>query len=422
MIDLIGQRLGEYEIVSRLGEGGMAVVYRAQQQNIKREVAVKVIQPSLRQNADFSARFEREAQTIASLSHPNIIKVFDYGILRGFYLRLMDPTADARKNMIYVVMELLTGGDLSDMIRQGALSLPQISQFLTGIASALDYAHQKGVIHCDLKPENILLDEGRNVVLADFGIARLISDTSAKEEDSDFIAGTPYYMAPEQWSGQPTDARTDVYALGIILFEMLTGKAPYDADTPYKLMNKHLLAPVPAVRDVRPELPGALQAVLQRALAKEAAQRYPTAGQLVAEFNAAVAKQSLAASPSSATGGAPRLHHTTTMLRVEKRGYRRLWIGIGGLIAALWIIGLLVLLWPHPNALARGTPNDPPASLNVPALVNTMVAATLTQRAAATTNAALISAYAGTANVQQTVAARILQIDTVKVSATPSHP
>ncbi len=409
MIDMIGQRLGEYEIVSQLGEGGMAIVYRAQQQNIKRDVAIKVIQPQLRQDADFNARFNREAQTIASLSHPNIIKVFDYGVLRGFHLKLIDPSADVRKNMVYIVMELLTGGALSNLIRGGALPVTQISQFLTSIAGALDYAHQKGVVHCDLKPENVLLDEGRNIFLADFGIAHLISDTSAKDEDQEFVAGTPYYMAPEQWSGETTGIYTDVYALGVIIYEMLTGKVPFEGDSPFVLMNKHMFAPIPSVRDIRPELPEGVQRVLEQAMAKDPTKRFTSTGQLAASFNAALVAQPIV--PSAARIAASSALRQTKLITLPKQpatDYRQMWLSIAALIAVLWVIGGLILFWPR---TAQPSQLSSVGTLSVDSLANTLVAATLTQRAAIATNAAALSLYSGTADIQQTVAARVLQID-----------
>jgi serine/threonine protein kinase len=198
MADLIGQQLGQYEITALLGEGGMAVVYRARQTTVKRDVAIKVIKHGLVDKGDFVRRFEREAQTVASLSHPFILKVFDYG---------------QQGDSVYLVMELLTGGSLAGLIRRGPLSLDMTSRMFDQVASALDYAHRRGIIHRDLKPQNVLLDDEGNAHLTDFGIAKILSETTALTQ-SGMAMGTPSYMPPEQWQGRALDARADVYALG----------------------------------------------------------------------------------------------------------------------------------------------------------------------------------------------------------------
>jgi len=182
MADLIGQRLGQYQVVSLLGKGGMAAVYRARQISIERDVAIKVISPELAATENFVRRFQREAQTIASLSHPNIIKVFDFG---------------QQGDIVYLVMELMTGSNLSEYIRRGALSVEQTGQLLSQIAAALDYAHSRGIIHRDLKPQNILMDNNGNAFLTDFGIAKLMRETTALTQTGS-VLGTPAYMAPEQ--------------------------------------------------------------------------------------------------------------------------------------------------------------------------------------------------------------------------------
>ncbi len=205
MAGLIGQRLGQYEIVALLGRGGMATVYRARQLNIKREVAIKVIRADLAETADFIKRFEREAETIASLRHPYILKLFDYGEFG---------------DTVYLVMELVSGGSLAELISKGPLPVATASRLLEQIASALDYSHERGIIHRDLKPQNVLLDEQNNPILTDFGIAKILSQTTSLTQ-SGMAMGTPSYMAPEQWMGKALDSRADIYALGIMLFEML---------------------------------------------------------------------------------------------------------------------------------------------------------------------------------------------------------
>lgn len=212
MSGLIGQRLGQYELLSLLGRGGMATVYRARQASMERDVAIKIIDPRLAESPDFVKRFEREARTIASLSHPHILKVFDFGQF-GEHL--------------YLVMELLKGGSLANLIQKGPLPLDIVEKVLDQVASALDYAHEQEIIHRDLKPQNVLLDEKGHAFLTDFGIARLLN-RGTKLTQSGMVMGTPAYMAPEIWDNQPSDARADIYALGIMLFEMLAGRAHFE--------------------------------------------------------------------------------------------------------------------------------------------------------------------------------------------------
>lgn len=272
MASLIGQTLGQYKIISLLGTGGMATVYRAHQESIERDVAVKVIHPNLGELENFIQRFRREAKTIASLSHPHILKVFDYGQFQ---------------DMAYLVMELLTGGSLADLIRKGSLSLETTGKMLDQVASALDFAHQAGIIHRDLKPQNVLLDTHGNAFLSDFGIAKIVEGESPLTQ-SGAVMGTPSYMSPEQWSGQNVDSRTDVYALGIMLYEMLTGKLPFIGNTPFALMHQHIYETALSVNEVNDSVPPAVAEVVNRAIAKDRENRFSTAGELAAAYRAAI--------------------------------------------------------------------------------------------------------------------------------------
>ncbi len=273
MADLIGRHLGQYEIIALLGEGGMATVYRARQKSVRREVAVKVIDPRLVKTAQFIARFEREAQTVASLSHPHILKVFDYG---------------QEDDLVYLVMELLTGGSLAEWIRKGPLPPVVASRLLDQIAPALDYAHRRSIIHRDLKPQNVLLDEDQNAFLSDFGIAKLLDETTVLTHPG-AVMGTPAYMAPEQWKGgELVDSRSDIYALGIILFEMLTGRLPFAGDTPFRIMHMHIYEPPPLVQQVMPQLPSGIDQVIGKALAKDREERFVSASSLAEAFKDAL--------------------------------------------------------------------------------------------------------------------------------------
>jgi len=220
MDDFIGRRLGQYEITELLGKGGMAVVYRARQTSIERDVAIKVIKPDLAASDKFITRFQREVRTTALLSHPHIRKVFDYG---------------QHADVVYFVSELIEGGTLADIMDSGLIPLDVTSQIIRQIASALDYAHERGVIHRDMKPANVLIDTIGNAFLTDFGLARLIAENLELTQASAAI-GTPPYMAPEQWKGDPADAQSDNYGLAIILYEMLTGQLPFTGNTQYDLM------------------------------------------------------------------------------------------------------------------------------------------------------------------------------------------
>jgi serine/threonine-protein kinase len=270
--DLINQRLGQYEIRSLLGRGGMAAVYLARQMSMDREVAVKVMAKELADDEQFVARFEHEAQVIAKLQHPHILPVIDFG--------------REGKN-IYIVMQLVRGGSLDDRLRDSLLSLTTASRMLTQIASALTFAHEQGVIHRDLKPNNVLLDERSNAYLTDFGIAKMLAGT-IKHPATGNILGTPAYMAPEQWRGEPVDARTDIYSLGVMLYEMVLGRLPFTGDTPFTLMYKHFNDAPPPPRQINPDMHPAIEAVILRALAKDADDRYQSAEEMAEDFTSTV--------------------------------------------------------------------------------------------------------------------------------------
>jgi serine/threonine-protein kinase len=281
--------LGKFEITGKLGEGGMATVYRARDTTVGRDVAIKVIIAKLADNPDLLKRFEREARTVATLDHPHILKVFDVG---------------QQDNLLYLVMELKTGGSLASLIRGGSLPLGRVAKLLSQIASALDYAHENGIVHRDLKPQNVLLDAQQNAILTDFGIAKVQQADMTALTMTGMAMGTPAYMAPEQWQGGVIDARTDIYALGIMLFEMLTGRVPFTAETPYQLMFAHVQQQPPTVREVRDDVKPPIDQVVLKALAKDPAQRYGSAGELSAAFRAAVGGDSYAPGLSAALAAA----------------------------------------------------------------------------------------------------------------------
>ncbi len=265
MEDLTGKQFGHYQIVAPLGEGGMAAVYKAYQPSMERYVAVKVLPRHMASSDEFVARFEREAKLLAQLQHPHILSVFDYGQSDGY---------------TYIVMPFIQSGTLDDLMKKGPISLDEMRRIITQIGDALAYAHTRGMIHRDIKPSNILIDERGNCLLTDFGLARM-ADGSTKLTSSGAVMGTPAYMAPEQGSGSNIDHRSDLYALGIIFYELTTGRVPYTAETPVAVVFKHISDPLPSARKINPKLNEAVELVLYKALAKAPDDRYQTAEDFV---------------------------------------------------------------------------------------------------------------------------------------------
>jgi len=264
MDDLIGKTFGPYAVTEKIGEGGMAVVYRGFQASLNRYVAIKVLRGDLARNQEFVARFHREALAVAKLSHPNILHVYDAGAAHGVY---------------YIVMDYAEGGTLKDLIHRGPVPIERAVSITVQLADALDYAHKQGLIHRDVKPSNVLLTSEGRPLLTDFGIARLLDQATQLTRTGTSI-GTPEYMAPEQAQGQPPDGRVDVYALGIVLFEMLAGTVPFRADTPVATMYKHVHEAPPPLRQLNRAVPAWLEAAVAKALAKNPQDRFQRAGAL----------------------------------------------------------------------------------------------------------------------------------------------
>lgn len=262
------KQFGRYQILEQLGSGAMAVVYRAYDPQFKREVAIKVMGAHLSHESQFLQRFQREAQVIASLQHPAIVPVYDFGQQNG---------------QSYLVMALIPGGSLADHLRHGVVELANATSLIERLAPAVDLAHQRGVVHRDLKPGNILLDQQGNPYIADFGIAKLLSQSTTGLSLTGMIIGTPFYMSPEQGRGEKDiDGRSDIYSLGAILFQLLTGQRPYDADTTAALIYKHMHEPIPNILTVKPDLPRGCDGVINKALAKNPDERFESASEMAA--------------------------------------------------------------------------------------------------------------------------------------------
>ena len=264
MPDLIGKTVGCYTILEQIGRGGMATVFKAPGRNDGQTVAIKVLTPQLAMEENFKARFRREARVLREFKHPNIVPVLDYGEANG---------------LVYLVMPFMQVGTLRDRMLSGELRVQEAASIVSQIASALQYAHDAGVIHRDVKPSNILIDESGNAWLSDFGFAH-VSDSSLSLTGSALI-GTPAYISPEQINGSKITHLSDQYSLGVLLYHLSTGRLPYDADTPIAIAIKHATEPLPRPRSVNPNLPDAVEAILIKALAKDPAQRFNS----VAEFN-----------------------------------------------------------------------------------------------------------------------------------------
>jgi len=273
MPNLNGKTLGQYQILESIGSGGTAQIYRAYQPSVKRDVVVKVLSPSFQDDPSFVKQFAQEVDVITQLQHPHIIPVYDFGEQDG---------------EVFIVMAYLRGGTLADRIDQPPGGLPdeETIRLFDLIAEGLDYAHSREIVHRDLKPNNILMDEGGNPYLADFGLAKF---TEGKiEMTNTLMTGTAAYMAPEIARMGKSTKRADIYALGIILFEMLTGKLPYQGKTPYNILSAHVNQPIPKIREFRPDLPEAMQAVIDKAIAKEPEDRFASATEMAAAFKAAL--------------------------------------------------------------------------------------------------------------------------------------
>lgn len=319
----IPEKIGRYIVKSELGRGGMATVYRAFDPSFDREVAVKVLPREMLHDPQFRSRFEREIKMVAALEHPAIVPVYDVGDEDG------QP---------YFVMRYMNGGSLSDGIEKGKFSIQDTARIIEKIAQGLAYSHRKGIIHRDLKPDNILFDDIGDPFISDFGVAKLTESSGGLTGSG--VIGTPAYMSPEQAQGSEIDSRSDVYGLGVIVYQMLSGQQPYSADTPMGVVVKHITEPVPEILNILPTLPHEVDNIIKTALAKDKTQRYATTIDLAKALNllAFGSEGNITYGSNTGLGKRGAFNTTTAPASRGKTG-----LAIVGIVLLVAIIGFFLL-------------------------------------------------------------------------------
>lgn len=296
--ELAGKTLSKYELRERIGRGGMAEVYRAYHAALDRFVAIKILHPFLGEDPEFKERFEREARSVAQLRHPNIVQVYDFDF-------------DPERELYYMVMEYVEGPTLRTRLMElgfdnQCFTIPEAIQIIRPVAAALGYAHSHNMVHRDIKPANIMLDKDGRIVLTDFGIARIVSGPAMTTSGS--MIGTPAYMSPEQGLGQPGDHRSDIYSLGVVFYQLVTGVLPFQAETPIAVVLKHVNEPLPSPSEFNPDIPHELERILMMALAKSPDERYQNIGEMLRDLDefAAAHNIPLEGTVPPSTAGRPR--------------------------------------------------------------------------------------------------------------------
>ena len=272
----MGESVGFYQVLAQLGQGGMATVFKAHHTVLDRDVALKVLNPAFLEDPNFLARFRREARAIAGLDHTHIVPVFDFAEHRG---------------IPFLVMKYIDGETLKSRLWRQRASPPYVCEIVEAVGSGLAYAHQHGVLHRDIKPSNVLLADEGGIYLSDFGLARIVADgTSTLSRE--MLIGTPQYISPEQAVGLPDlDARTDIYSLGIVLYELVTGQVPFDADTPISIIHDHLYNPPPPPSSLDAEVCQGLEQVILKCLAKKREDRFSTVDEMLEAFREALKEE-----------------------------------------------------------------------------------------------------------------------------------
>ena len=373
-----GENVGPYRIIEQLGQGGMASVYKAYHAALDRYVALKVLHQAFNEDSTFINRFQREARVVAKLEHPNIVPIYDYA---------------EHESRPYLVMKFIEGDTLKARMNEGPLSAKEIDQVVETVGSALAYAHRQGVLHRDIKPSNVLISKEGMMYLADFGLAR-IAQAGESTLSADSIMGTPQYISPEQAMGKKDlDGKTDIYSFGVMLYEMVVGQVPFNADTPFSIIHDHIYTPLPLPMDVNPKVPEPVQRVLLKALAKDRLDRFETVEELIGAFKSAwleagvpmrgtditmrFAQEKPDKKPAAQAPAEKQIQKQKPIARSEQRRTPWVWVGVGLVTILCFGFGFLALrnsllllgaapqatstLMPVPAALTPFVdPNQPP--------------------------------------------------------------
>jgi serine/threonine protein kinase len=266
---IIGENVGPYRLIEKLGKGGMATVFKAYHPSLDRYVAIKALHPAFMEHPGFIDRFQREAKVVAKLDHPNIVPIFDFS---------------EHEDRPYLVLKYIRGETLKARLEKSKLTYKESRHIFRVISSALAYAHQEGVLHRDIKPSNVLVEKGGQVYLADFGLARM-TETSQTTLSGQMMMGTPHYISPEQAKGMGgLDSGTDIYSLGVMMYELLVGEVPFQADTPFSVIHDHIYSPLPLPRDMNPDLNEDIERAILKSLAKKREDRYKNISEMMAMF------------------------------------------------------------------------------------------------------------------------------------------
>jgi len=360
---------GRYSVIDSAGVGGMAEVYRARDDLLGREVAVKVLSERFAQDRAFVERFRREAQAVANLNHPNIVSLYDFGSEGSTY---------------YIVMEFIDGRSLEDIIRDDGPLLPErAAEIAADVAWALERAHVAGLVHRDVKPSNIMLSSSGQTKVTDFGIVRALSrDSEQTMTQAGMVIGTAAYLSPEQAQGKELDGRSDIYSVGVVLYEMLTGGTPFGGETPLAIAYKHVRENADVPSSINPDVPGALDSIVMKAMAKNPDNRFASAADMRADLLRYLSGQPVQATPVLAGDAAPDadtmvatplapgtavLDEAEPLAPPRGNRSRAAWYVLGALLLVALVAGLGIFLW---NSLLRGDENPPaPPRIEVPDLV-----------------------------------------------------